>query len=481
MMRKPPPLTNFIFSIIIVLFQIVLFSCTKPGEDHPRVDQSTFPADTSKPTVNSTWQCTIDGDNYSGVIDTSFFQMDFVSSVDPDSVIVATGTSADKKAHIHFKLLIDRTKYPSTGTNNSALSFLLFDTAANNILQTNQGFQPYQVVNYKIDSITGTNLVVSYSGMLIDAKFQTHTINGKFSCKLNTGSNEPNKFYCLIDSGKRAGYFISASLNANTLVMEGLEYMNVFPPDIYRKQFRMLVRTGGTIKPGIYKSSDGDVAFTSVVPQPFDLYSVVDDSLGNMSLTIESVTGNVVRGTFSGTDQWPFRIDTGSFVCTVTNYIPQQDAANRWKFGAWIDHAFGDCNFYAGNITSAAKSTTNGRNYLTINGESDHGASMFKVMVSSTSPIIRGLYQLNGGPDNLLDSLYFKSAVPTWDGTIPYLYSFPGTVSYGNTYCYIDYIDDTKVTGTFYGILFSNLEDLIFGPGTSGARTIQKASFTANF
>jgi len=407
--------------------------------------------------------------------------MDFVSSSEPDSVIVSTGTSYDKKAHIHFKLFMDRTKYPSTGTNNSWPSFLIFDTAANNIVRSNLTLQPYQVVNYKIDSITGNNLVVTYSGMLTDSKLRTHTINGKFSCKLYTGSNEPNKFYCLIDSGKRAGYFISASLNANTLIMEGFDYIDVATMDIYRREFRILVRTGGTIKPGIYKSSDGDVSFISVVPPPVDLYSVVD-TLGNMTVTIESVTGNVVRGTFSGTDQWRFPIDTGSFVCNVANYVPQHDAANRWKFAAWIDHAFGDYNCYAGNISNAVKTATNGRNYLTINGESDNGASVFKIVVSSTSPIIRGLYLIDGGPDNLLDSLYFKSGIATWDGTIPYLYSHQGTAGGGvETYCYIDYIDDKTVSGTFYGEIFDNLEDVIFGPGYSGARKIHKASFAANF
>src|SRR5689334_2043940 len=118
-MRKPPTTsTLFVISLVITLFQVFLFSCTKPGDDHSRIAQPPSPTDTSKPTVNSTWQCTIDGQNYSGIIDTSFFQMDFVSSSEPDSVIVATGTSYDKKAHIHFKLFMDRTKYPSTGTNN---------------------------------------------------------------------------------------------------------------------------------------------------------------------------------------------------------------------------------------------------------------------------------------------------------------------------------------------------------------------------
>jgi hypothetical protein len=478
-MRKPPlTFAVFIISLVITVFQIILFSCTKPGDDHSRIEQPPFQADTTKPTVNSTWQCTIDGANYSGVIDTSFFQMDFVP-VDPDSIIVSTGTSADQKAHIHFKMIIDRTKFPSTGTNNIARSFLIFDTAANNILRSDQTLQPYHVVNYKIDSITGTNLVVSYSGMLTDSKLQTHAINGKFSCKLNTGSNDPNKFYCLIDSGKRAGYFTSASVNANTLIMHGMDYM-----DANHREFKLLVRTGGTIKPGVYKSSNGDVSFNSMVPEPYGLYSTVDDSLGNMTITIQSVTDNVVRGAFSGTDDTGFPIDSGGFVCHVTDYVPQQDSSNRWKCSLWTGQLNdGNYSCYAGNILSAVKTTTNGRNYLTINGESDHGASVFRIVLNSTSPIIRGPYLGNqGGPDNILDSLYFKSGVATWNGTIPYLYSDERTFGSGaETDVYIDYIDDKKVTGTFYGSIFNNLEDVIFGPGYSGAKMIKKASFTANF
>src|SRR6185295_11412926 len=93
--------------------------------------------------------------------------------------------------------------------------------------------------------------------------------------------------------------------------------------------------------------------------------------------------GNIVSGTFSGAGSLGDEIKNGSFTCSIPNYKPQQDADTRWSFGAWIDPAFGDYSCYAGNTTSAVLSEANGVHYLTVNGESDHGASVFKLVVSS--------------------------------------------------------------------------------------------------
>lgn len=464
--------------LTLFLFQLILFiSCTKPAEQdpgNPPNPPTVPPIDTSLTTVNNTWQCVIDGKNYSGVIDSSFFQMVF-GYESADSVIVSTGTSDDKKSHIHFKLTLNRNKFPATGVNNASNTFLVFDTAANKVLRTSEALAA--TVNYKIDTITGINLVVSFSGVLIDYKNQTHTISGKFSCKLFKGNNDPNKFYCLIDSTKKFGYFTSAELNANTLILEGLDYMD----DSYF-QFRILVRTGGTIKPGTYKSSNGDVAFNSLLAGAFGGYCYVDDSLGNMTVTIHSVVGNIVRGTFSGISENWRKIDTGSFVCRVANYRHEQDAENRWAFGAWIDHSFGLYNCYAGNISRAFKTSANGLNYLTINGESDNGASQFKIVLRSNSPITKGPYIIHSDNFNVLDTLYFKSGVRTWDGTLPYLYSHQGTALLGGeTFCFIDTIDNTQVKARLYGIIWNNLQDVYFGPGYSSFRKISKGYVSATF
>jgi len=455
------------FFTLLLFYLTVSVSCTKPATDTPEpVDSLPPPGDTSTFSVENKWECAIDGITYSGVVDTSFLQVVFPYRV--DSVIICTGTSADKKAHIHFKVTIDRTKFPD-GVNNNFDTYLVFDTAANNLFLGSVSSET-QVVTYKLDTMIEDNVVISYSGTVTDQKFINHTVTGKFSCKLNTGSNEPNKFYCLLGLGspvKRFGYFKSAMMNANTLVLEGVDYMD-YPPN----QFQMLIRTGGTIKPGIYKSSDGDVNFVSVPPGPVDNNYYIDDVVGDMTVTIESVNGNIVKGSFSGVNKALDSVQSGSFICRVTNYIPEADASNKWAFNT-INWAWNDVyNCFAGNVTNAVKTNVGGRYYLTINGESDNRASVFKLVVSSSQPLARGEYQMAYSYDPYFDTVYFKSDTPMWFGNMPYVYADASTIPYGGeTVCYIDTLDDNHVVGSFYGKV----------SGTINGNMIRKGSFNAKF
>ena len=460
---------TFIYLLIIFIFYVsVITSCSKPSTNTP-VGVDTIP----NLSVTNSWQCTIDGVSYSGTVDTSFMEVIYYTSF--DSIIVCTGTSENGKAHIHFKVSMNRTKFPATGVDNGSNSYIIFDTAASNLLVGNVSLSTPTLISYSIDTISGKNLVVSYSGELKDQYLVHHTINGKFSCGLNTGDNDPSKYYCLLDSVRRFGYFTSAMVNANTLIMEGVDYMD-FP--FY--PFRLTIRTGGTIKPGIYRNNTGDVSFKAVqLPGGGTGNFYVDDSIGDFAVTIESVNSNIVRGHFSGLNASGYKIEGGTFICRVANYAPENDAINRWAFGAWIDPAFGVYDSYAGNITSAAKTTIGGRNYLSVAGESDNGRSHFKITLSSSYPITTGIYQLHNSTFNVIDTIYFKSGVPTWDNIVPHLYVDASVASTGGeTYCSIDTLDNNHVVGSFYGIIANNLD---VNSGGSGHREIHKASFRAGF
>jgi hypothetical protein len=460
---------TFIFLLITFIFYIATFtSCTKPSTNTP-VGVDTI----SNLNFSNSWQCMIDGVSYSGTVDTSFMEVVYYTSF--DSIIVCTGTSANGKAHIHFKVSMNRTKFPAIGVDNGSNSYLVFDTAASNLFVGNLSLSTPALINYALDTISGKNLVISYSGELRDQHLVHHTINGKFSCRLNTGNNDPSKYYFLLDSVRRWGYFTSAMVNANTLVMEGVDYMD-FPFN----PFRLIIRTGGTIKPGIYRNNSGDVSFKGIqLAGGITGNFYVDDSIGDLTVSIESVNGNIIKGNFFGLNALGYKIEGGTFICRVANYAPENDAVNRWAFGAWIDPAFGVYNSYAGNVTSAAKTTASGRNYLSIAGESDNGMSRFKITLSSSYLLTTGIYQLHNSTSNVIDTIYFKSGIPAWDGIVPHLFVDASVASRGGeTYCSIDTLDNNHVVGSFYGTIFDNLEDNLNG---SGPREIHKASFRAVF
>lgn len=64
--------------------------------------------DISEITVTNSWECEIGGIPYSGSIDTSFLEIYAGSGSNADTMLYCTGTSADKKANIHFRFYINR-------------------------------------------------------------------------------------------------------------------------------------------------------------------------------------------------------------------------------------------------------------------------------------------------------------------------------------------------------------------------------------
>lgn len=452
--------------ILLLLLILVIYtasnSCTKAPQE-PITPTDSLPAGSY--TAANKWECTIDGIKYSGNVDTSFMEL-FWYYQEHDSIIACTGTSEDKRSHIQFKVAMDRTAHPASGVYDGH-SYIIFNTDAGNLFLEDVSSN-MSTLRYVIDTFVNNNLLISFNGVLVDKENKSHVISGSFSCKLNTGSNEPGKYYYLSDSSKQQGYFISSMLNANTLIMEGFDYTSR-----YIKQIRLAVRTGGTIKPGTYKSSDGDVAFNSRASSP---ENSITDSFGQMSVTITSVNGDVVKGYFSGIISSFTKIDSGSFTCRVANYVPQQIAASRWAFNTLDNDFFGLYNCYAGNITNAEKSKQGDKYYLTLDGESDNGASSFKLVISSIHPISRGEYWLIESYDGFLDTLYFKSGVAEWPGLIKSYYADAGVMNLGlATRCFIDTIDDRHVVGTLSGELASG----IF-PSFNSA-VISKGSFNAGF
>lgn len=279
---------------------------------------------------------------YSGSIDTSYTRYDgsFLPA-NPDTIIFCTGTSIDKRANIHF--LIDFNRYPSgalpySSTANSQ-AVLDFDTCSTTILAASYGSG--STVQFTIDSVSSNSLHGHFSGTLtayatIGTVLTGHTVsNGQFSAGWQGGDHDPNSFsytYGLTnlkldgyDLDLVDGYFNEATIISNTLVLYGT-------PDSWSgtDPFKLQIRTGTTIKPGIYNSANGDVGMT--------LGGVgVTDSSGSLTVIISQVSGNVVYGSFSGTNYDGNPLSAGSFAARIKNYIPQADSANQWGFGAFIN------------------------------------------------------------------------------------------------------------------------------------------------
>ena len=244
--------------------------------------------------------------------------------------------------------------------------------------------------------------------------------------------------------------------------MDGLTYNN-----FGYETFKLLVRTGGTIKPGIYKSKNGDVSVQAITPGIDPFY--VNDTLGDLTVTINSVNGNVVSGVFSGMNKDSTSISDGKFSCRVKNYVPQADSENKWAFSE--DEPVFLYRMYGGNILNATKSKASGKNYLSIVGESDNEDSRVQIIISSDSAITPGIYK-TGAYSNTLNALYFKSNTKIWNGNTTYLYandSYP-------TSCKIDTIDAHKVVGTLYG----HINIYLSSASKTGAQ-IKKGRFRASF
>jgi hypothetical protein len=162
----------------------------------------------------------------------------------------------------------------------------------------------------------------------------------------------------------------------------------------------------------------------------------------------------------------------GNFSCRVKNYQPQPDSVNKWSFGE--DESIFLYRLYGGNVLNAKLSQNGSRYLLTVNGESDQGKSVFKMVISANAPIATGTY-LSGymSYNNKLDSLYFQSDTKIWNGNGTYLFTedfmqFPAI-------CKIETIDQHQITGTMSGYM-----RIMLNSGSFSGAWIKQGKFRAS-
>jgi len=441
---------------------IGLAACGKPPVSDPVVPPvDTIPAITDTTAVldfkvDNTWQCDIDGVTYSGTIDTSFIQVLDTVYNHGDTVVTFTGTAYNKKANIILTF--------NTRSNSSAqtpVGYIAFDTASLTLLSTANSGNPNNIT-CPIDSIRPDKIKGRFSGILYSlSPIVKHTVtNGIFSCKYFQGNNEPKKFYWDMYLKPVPGYFNSAVIVSNTLILDGQPYGYPISDD----KVQLQIRTGEDVKPGVYKSINGDVGMYYYTPNINRQY--VDDSMGDLTVTILSAENGVVKGIFSGSSRETDTIMGGTFSCRIKNYQPVSDSVNQWKFNTKYD--WDVYRMYGGNILKAQLLQQGGKYILAIDGNSDYGASKFKLQLSSPVPIATGVYSYPGAmlSNRYIDSFYFKSneqIINKGDVYIP-----NGNAS--RTIITIDKIDAFGVSGTISG-------------GTLGAPEpgLKTGSFTATF
>ncbi len=458
---------------VCVILILSLHSCSKtPGTappPQPPTDTIPIPP-TTQPggnfVIDGKWQCEIDGKFYSGTVDTSFMWISNPTRSHPDTVVECTGTALDKKANIHFKIFINRkSAQPVSIVTSSGL--LLFDTISTKFMVAN--WHTREQITYRVDTFMSNKMKATFSGTVtvlnqsgVIGQTTHHVTNGKFSCELGKGTSEPKTFTFNNDGAPVSGYFCSAKLVSNSLILEGAPYSHNG-----EQQVKLTIRTGGTIKTGTYENSSGGAGFHYYTPSIYPVY--VNDSMGDLSVTISSVNGNIIEGSFSGADEYGPKITSGSFRCRVKDYVPQIDSMNKWAF-SHDGHLF-LFNAYGGNILNATRSQAGSKYFLTVNGESDHGTSRFKIILSSPSPITKGVYQTNHHL-NAVDSLTFASNTKIWNGNSTYMYAD----DHGGTYCTIDSIDSKNVYGTLSGLIRIHTNS-----GSYFGTEIRKGRFRASF
>ena len=431
--------------VIILLF----IACNKPPVEVPDF------------AVSDSWQCTINGINYTGSIDTSFMEIhsDFGSS--RDTLLYCTGTSFDKKSNIFFRLFINRTS-TAGDPNYPIIQEFSFDTCSTHRLwaRINFGTMKGHIENFNGNKFSGSfsgspNTEMGSSGQTVS--------DGKFSFQIGKGTSEPKFLSCDINNKPLRGFISEARVVSNALIMNGF----AFHTD---STFQLIVRTGGTLKPGLYKSLDGNAGFQTFIPSIVTNY--VSDAIGNMTVTIESVKDNIVEGFFSGAAQGvstgsEANLTGGKFRCRVKNYLPQADAENKWGFceSNGLQYPF---QTWSGNLLNAVKYQQGSAYYVVLNGESDHGTSVFKIKLRSNAPIAPGIYENNSGGANNVDSLYFYCAPMNFT----YVQPLAGIA------CQIDSLDNQKIVGRFYGNI-----GFYFNPygGISFQRSVRRGFFKGNF
>lgn len=449
----------------IFLAILVLSSCSKPHETTPVPDPPPPPPSVHEFTVDNKWECEVDGIKYNGTIDTSTYTVFVRSPDDLDTTRLISGTSYDKKVNILFKFHLNRMANSSKGEIDDFGATIVFDNPTSaQFLSTSPYSLPDQIF-YNIDTLSSNKLKATFRGILIDPNIintgVTHAItNGKFSCEFGKGNNEPKTYSFDNDNKNFAGYVHTARLITNTLILEGVPY------DGWWSAFKIQIRTGGTIRPGVYKNVSGDASFQYYSPSIFRDF--INDTLGSLEVTIKSVTNNIVHGSFTGVNEFGNEyknISNGQFTCRVQDYVPQVDSANKWSMST--NSGYMTYNIYGGNMLNAVESESAGRYYLTLKGESDFGTSELKMVVSSNDPVSTGIYSSTSSI-NRLDVLNFNSNT---QGSKTGFYVNDSPV----TFCKIDFIDDKTVRGTIYGKITNYT-----GGNTLGTLEIKQGRFQAS-
>lgn len=424
---------------VLLLFVGVLFACKK--EDQRNQDFA----------VTNTWECRIGGVRYGGTIDTSFLQV--FSGARMDTVIHLTGTSDDGKSNLTVKLDLFR-----TGASNSTVhlgsgsSYLLLDTGTLDYFKTDN---PY-TVQFEIEGLTKNKLKGNFSGKVRTLSGIHDVTDGKVSLEFGRGSGSPKLVSVTVGGNNVAGPVISARHKANCLVLDALDFGG-------DTTLQLHVRTGAALKPGTYRSTKGEVGLQLWRPSITTHY--VSDVSGDLTVTIESVSGNVVAGRFAGTSSaivggGTATVSNGFFRCRVASYTPGEDLPDGWSFSEDNRGQF-PFTTVGGNVTSAIQSQANGKYNLTINGITDRGASSFRLKLSSFAPFTPKIYTLQSFSDSVylatLSTKYFNAN--------------------SDFFIRIDTINAQRVVGGFYGkVLLSNV---LYGSGW--VHELRKGSFSANF
>ncbi|HEV7330919.1 MAG TPA: hypothetical protein VGN63_07770 [Flavisolibacter sp.] len=418
-------------SLYLFVLTLLAFSCSK-SNDNP--DNTTQPV--PEITVDNTWRCEIGGKLYQGSIDTSFITLQGEPGR-TDTIVTLSGSTADGSANIALKMMINRfARRSDTAYLGISGNYLTFDTASTSYLKTSEGTV---WVPFKIEAFRNNKLKGSFSGNLASVSGPTQSItNGAISVELGKGNGAPKMLRVNTDGQITTGPIRSAVLQSNALIIDGFAFDGVA---VYQLQ----VRTGATIKPGTYKSTNGDVGF--YIWRPSIITHNVSDVQGDLSVTIQSVEGGIVTGTFSGQSLSVGTgitavNTTGQFKCRVKDYVAGMDAKDQWQFN--IDGPFMTAG---GDITNATINQINGRYVLSLNGTSDKGNSTFRLRMASFQPFAPGTYELS----SWTDSCYFSTP----------------SVKYFNAndkaYVRIDSLSTTRIVGRFYGDFAKS--GLLYGGG----------------
>jgi hypothetical protein len=426
--------------LVLILVTVLFYCCQK--DDSSRRKNADFK-------VDNTWKCEIGDKQYSGTIDTSFYI--FTGGSSQDTMVALTGSTSDGKAHLTIRMAINRTGRPNNlmpiGLGGD---YLTFDTASLVYLHT---VSRLNIVQFKVEEFTGSKLKGSFEGTLSSGNgFVQPTVKGTVSLEFGKGTNAPKFLSASLKGNHIAGPVRSATLISNTLIIDG----SAFDGDT---TYQLQVRTGVTIKPGVYRSLDGDVGFQLWRPSIVTHY--VSDSLGDLSVTIQSVEGNIITGTFEGTAKVHMMggpvepITSGKFRCRVKNYVPSEDNLNQWALSL-DNHGQAPFITAGGNIVEGT-ATRNGSLYeLYLNGNTDNGRSFFRLKLRSGKQFEPGTYAL----DRFSDTCYLST---------------PLNKFYKNSsfYVRIDSISSTRLVGGFYGDILIGSE--LYGGGQQF--TVRKGTF----